>query len=362
MVGVENQSNSVKALSYVKNKLGINPLLVTCDFSPSLISAIIIVFGLLVLQIDGFHVMQLLNNGIRKDFALFRDKMFRIEIKEFFNLRKWFNEIQNDLRKKQLRSSPIINSPPIIDHKHKNITKCYNFILDFIKLIKIESRTIFEKKIRDKLHNLTKQSNQEPPIQNFCNKIKDQLPQRSITIKGHKRLQNEILKKLKGLCLEFRKPLELEKKLFAKKQWLLFFQPEKLDEERKQMLTQVLEKYPELCEYRELTLQVGSIYRKNVDDITRDEIASLETKSYYSDKLNTAITTLKSHQDSIFRFIEVFKQNPDMGNECRANTEYLNRNFKEPFKNGLSCVGKTHLKAKIGLQMGCEVRWLLPAA
>ena len=51
--------------------------------------------------------------------------------------------------------------------------------------------------------------------------------------------------------------------------------------------------------------------------------------------------------------------NSDMGKECRANTEFLNRNFKAPFKQGLNCVKETHLKAKIGLQMGCKVRWFL---
>ena len=102
---VEDKKNAVRSLKYVKEHFKIDPKLVTCDFSPKLIGAIIDVFGEEVLQIDGFHVMQLLNNGIRSDLKDFRNKAFRNEINELFNLSRWFSKIQKAKDKSELLST-----------------------------------------------------------------------------------------------------------------------------------------------------------------------------------------------------------------------------------------------------------------
>ena len=362
MVGVEDQPGAVRALSYIKEQYGIKPRLVVCDFSPSLISAVTAVYGLGVLQIDGFHVMQLLNNGIRKDLAIFLDKMFRSEIKELFNLRRWLGELQKEAKKENPNFSPLLAAPPSINAKHQGSSTCFRIAMDFLRFFTLNAAHEFEWSVKEEILLLSQTSKKIPVLEGFCAKIKGNIPIRPITDKGRKRLQGEILKRLKGLCLDFRKPLELEKKKFNAKKWALFFQPEKLTAERQATLDDLLEKYPALEEYRQLTLQVGSIYRKKLNEITRDEIGNLDVCSHYSNKLKAAIQTLKGNQDSIYRFVDVFKANPEMGNECRANTEFLNRDFKAPFKHGLSCVGETNLKAKISLQMGCEVRWFLSAA
>lgn len=361
MVGVEDQENAVRALTHVKNEFKISPSLVVCDFSPSLISAIILVFGLGVLQIDGYHVMQLLNNGIRKDLSLFRDKIFRKEIGELLELRKWLNSIQKGLKDNMVDLLPMISHPPKINQEHKGSDMAFKIASWILQSFNITSPPLFEQSIRKALNTLVSFSKEDPLVVDLCTSIEDQLPVRQLTEKGQLRIKQAIIKGLKRLCLNLQQPLDKKKKEFGSKSWALFFQPENVNDKREQVLNDLLCQYPELEEYREMTLQVGSIYRKSVYEITREEINGLLIQPYYSDKLKTAINTLKSHQDSIYRFIEIFKQDPSLGKESRANTEFLNRNFKAPFKHGLGCLGKEHLQAKIGLQMGCEVRWLLKA-
>ena len=356
MVGIENKTNAVRSLKYVKEHFKINPKLVTCDFSPKLIRAIIEVFGEDVLQMDGFHVMQMLNNGVRSDLKSFRNKVFRDEINELFNLARWFSKIQKAKNKLELLS--ILQSPPRINSKHQSNHLFLNVAQEFLDLDR-ENNKNFKKKIINLLETTLKNNEKNEYYQQFYSNLSKKIPKKELTNKGRKKLMAEILKKLKKMTINLRQPLELKKKKFSTKIWALFYQPENQTEKRKETLENLLREYPELRIYRKIMLQVGSIYRKEIDDITRKEIEDLEIRSGYSKELKTAINTLKKYKASIYRFIEVFKMNLDMGKECRANTEFLNRNFKAPFKHGLNCVKETHLKAKIGLQMGCKVRWFL---
>jgi hypothetical protein len=355
-VGVEDKTNAIRSLNYVKEQLKINPKLVTCDLSPKLIGAIIDVFGEDVLQIDGFHVMQLLNNGVRSDLKYFRNKVFRNEINELFNLSRWFSKIQKIKDKSVILS--ILQSPPKINLKHQSNSNFLKVALDFLTLI-IENDENFKEKTIKLLETTLKNNINNELYQQFYANLNKNIPKKELTCKGRKKLVVEIIKKLKKLTINLRQPLELKKKKFSTKIWALFYQPENQTEKRKETLENLVKEYPELIIYRQIMLQVGSIYRKEIDDITRKEIENLEVKPEYSKELKTAINTLKKYQASIYRFIDVFKMNSDMGKECRANTEFLNRNFKAPFKQGLNCVKETHLKAKIGLQMGCKVRCFL---
>lgn len=121
-----------------------------------------------------------------------------------------------------------------------------------------------------------------------------------MTVKGMHRIKSELLKKLKTLFLQFRSKYESESNLFYKNHWLILYQPERMTEERKSSLKNILVKYPSLKEHREMTLQVGGIYRKSLEEITEDEIDRLITKNYYSDKLKTAIRTLKKFKKQFY--------------------------------------------------------------
>lgn len=83
-------------LIIVKEKYGINPKLITCDFSPNIIKSVCEVFGEEKLQIDGFHVMQELNRGIRADLLDYRKKLFVNEIQMLKSLRECISLWQKD--------------------------------------------------------------------------------------------------------------------------------------------------------------------------------------------------------------------------------------------------------------------------
>jgi len=87
------------------------------------------------------------------------------------------------------------------------------------------------------------------------------------TSKGVARLQVLVLKKLKTSFLSHRQALQTTSTTFFHEHWAIFFQPERLTAQRQDLLGAFLAKYPQLTEYRQITLQVGSIYRKPLAEI-----------------------------------------------------------------------------------------------
>lgn len=357
MVGVENAENTIRALSYAKAKFGLNPQLVVSDFSPNMIKGIITVWDESVLQIDGFHVMQELNNGIRVDLAQYRDLLYRNQIKELF----WLRENITMLQRKQ-KDATVFSSEDF--QPLKQFQSQFSFSQISIELTKdnLSLLTVSSPKRGERiLHSiLTKwQARSEPAIVKYIQKLTKFLPKRALTEGGLERVKKKCLQLLKSIYSTFRQQLEEGSLEFFRAQWVLFFQPEELNDARKLLLTDFLTKYPQLQEYRNITLQVGSIYRKTCEKIDGTEITSLTIKASYSEKLQTAIRTFQKYNDAILRFVRVFQQDPTLRKGCRANMEPYNRRFKAPFRRGLNCTKKTHLINKLELQLKCEVRWLI---
>ena len=355
MVGVEKAKYTQKALIYAKNKYKLSPVLVTCDFSPNMTSPIKKVFGEKTLQIDGFHVMQELNNGIRRDIRDYRNKIYQDEIKIFYQLRDWIRKIQTaQCPIKQIKPFPLL---PKIKKNHKNCLEAAKTSQIFLNLLNISSIFDFSQKVNVLLSSGTED---DPAIlQMFYSKLREKVPKHGFTFKGRIRFENEVLKKLKSFFLAFRKELERKSKSFFKNHWVLFFQPERLTSKRKKKLEAFLAKYPQLIEYRQMTLMVGEIYRRPLEEIDGHQIDDLCIRPYYSDKLKTAIKTLKKNKDSILRFVEVFKRDCTLTRANRTNMEYENRRFKAPFRHGLNCTSKRHLIGKLKLQLTPDVRWFL---
>ena len=178
-----------------------------------------------------------------------------------------------------------------------------------------------------------------------------------MTTKGMNRIKMELLKRFKTFLLSFRSVLETRRIKFYHDHWLLFYQPENLTKTRKERLGAFLEQHPSLRVYRELTLYVGAIYRRNPKDIPSNFISRLKNRSSYSQNLQTAIKTLKRYQRSILRFVDVFTRHPDLPKAARANVEHLNPRAKAPFRAGRNCTSSDNLKRKLELQLGCEVRF-----
>ncbi|MHA1147437.1 MAG: hypothetical protein ACTSR8_04265, partial [Promethearchaeota archaeon] len=86
------------------------------------------------------------------------------------------------------------------------------------------------------------------------------------------------------------------------------------------------------------------------------QIDALTQSPEYSDKLNTAIATLKKYKSEIIAFAEVFLEHPELGKACRANMEWINKHVKAPFKAGLNRQSLEHVINRMELQLGGEVR------
>ncbi len=108
MVGVENHANTLQTLQYAKEKYQLQPKLVTSDLSPNIMAPIRQLFGAQVLQIDGYHVMQELNRGIRRDLLDYRTQLFGTEIRELLALRR---RITTNTVKSEARHHPRLRRP-----------------------------------------------------------------------------------------------------------------------------------------------------------------------------------------------------------------------------------------------------------
>jgi hypothetical protein len=359
VVGVENATDVLQALTHVKDDFHVMPRLAVSDFSPNMINPICQTWGKDVLQIDGYHVMQELNNGIRADLARFREDMYRVQIREFYTLRDCITELQGTGDPSGLYSPDQIVLLKARAFSYPLSDLCGQIMRDFLMCIEIMIPEEFLNAVKDFL--TTWQGSLAIPIREFCESLGVLIPKRALTAKGAERMKAKGLQFLKTLFIAYRKTLEEESIGFFHHQWVLFFQPEDLNPERTLLLNNFLTEYPALEEYRQLTLQIGSIYRKPIDTIDGSEISTLQVKTTYTEKLQTALRTIQAYQAAILRFVSVFKDDPSLAKACRANMEPFNRRFKAPFNKGLNCTKKDHLIGKLELQLGCEIRWKIDA-
>jgi len=159
------------------------------------------------------------------------------------------------------------------------------------------------------------------------------VPKKRFTKNGMLRVKKELLKKLKIFYIEFREPIDNKSVQFHHLSQEIFFQSENLTLERDLSLNSLLTDHPELNKYREMTLLVGEISRLPLDEIYGHQIKDLEEHSSYSKKLNAAIRKLKKHEANILRFVNYFKEHPELTKAQRSNMKFYNKMFKEPFES-----------------------------
>ena len=346
------------ALQHAKERFVLDPDIVTVDLAPSAIAAVCQVFGRNKLQIDGFHVMQELARGVRRDILDYKKQHFTAEIRDLHRLRTWVNNTRQRLNTELTLSSDVLTEAFVKDYQSMKNKKCFRLVKSWLPVFPASSVEIFSQLFNKRLRTTRRTSQVEKDL--LLTPLKTHLPQGPITEKGRQRLQGEVFKKFKNIFLYYRRKIEEVGTEFNKHYWLLFYQPEHLTPERQHRLTTFLHKYPELTEYRQLLLTVGALYRQPLDQCSESQLDQLPVQPYFSSNLRTALETIKKYKDAILRFCTAFKNNPVLTRSCRANMEHYNRNFKAPFKKGLNRAKVTTLINKLQLQLGCEVRWLLP--
>lgn len=335
-----------------------SPGLITCDFSPILLAAITQVYGKEVVQIDLFHVMQLLNNGIKADLQKYRERRFDAERRELRSLRNWVNSIQK-LDKDELDFSlllKIIGNPPKVKSDHDSSSKCAKLTSRVMALLKVTAPDQFFREMQEVIKELEGYGD---PEFNFSNALLKVMPKKRFTEKGMLRVKKELLKKLKTFFLELRKPIDDESIKFYYDSHVIFFQPENVTLKRKERLVSLLICHPELKKYREMTLLVGEVSRLPPDEIDGHQIKDLEEDPTQSKKLNAAIRTIKRHEDDILRFVEFFKQNPGLSKAQHSNMEFHNKKFKEPFESGNNLLKKERVLGRLNTQLSGKVEWFL---
>lgn len=353
-MGVENFENACRALVAIKEKAPIDPFIITCDFNPALVAAIKAIFPTSAVQIDGFHVMQELNNGIRSDFKQYRGQQYREEIVDLLALRSYLNALQEARERAGVLT--LASIPPLkeINPSHSRAHLCRDVVKLLLPFLTEQNPSSFFIAFDEELKNLLKQHGDL--LQEFCSALRSKCPKRKFTTKGLERVQVELLKKLKTLCLRFRTPLKEKAREFSKKQFFLLLQPEKLTPTVVALIEEFLAQHPTLRKYREMTIKIGEIYRTPYQLVDGHQIDALGEKKQYSTKLNAAIATLKKYKSEIVAFARVFREHPELEKSCRANMEWLNKRVKAPFKTSLNRQKLDHVINRMQLQLGGDVR------
>ena len=240
--------------------MGVFPGLITCDFSPNLISAIKHVYGEDVIQIDGFHVMQELNRGIKSDLLKFREKRFNSERRELRSLRNWINSIQKELREGNAFLNSLENrgAPPEVDSSHEMSSCCARLTSEIIEILKINVPDRFFRELQGCIERQNRLF--EENLFRFTESLLKAMPKQHFTEKGMIRVKKEALKKLKTCYIGFRKPLDEKSVQFYHDFSVIFLQPDDLTAKQEEKLEIFLHTYPELRKYRTMTLMVGEIY------------------------------------------------------------------------------------------------------
>jgi hypothetical protein len=353
-VGVEDFENACRSLTAIKEKAPFPPFIITCDFNPALIAAIRTIFPESAVQIDGFHVMQELNNGIKRDFKRYRNARYQDEITELLEFRAYLNEFQKLRRHSNYLTIEQIPRLETIDRSHSGATVCREVIKKLISLLIEQDPRAFFITLDNTLNALFQKYGEL--VKDFYTSLLSKFPKRTFTSKGLIRVKEELVKKLKTFCLKIRKPLKEAAREFSKTQYLLFLQPEKVTSEVEARIREFLDQHPALKEYRDMTLAIGELYRTPYGLVDGWQIDALTQRKKYSDKLNTAIATLKKYKSEIIAFAKVFLEHPELEKACRANMEWLNKRVKAPFKASLNRQGLQHAIDRMQLQLGGEVR------
>jgi len=154
----------------VRTHAPIELFIITCDFNPSLIAAIKEIFPNSAVQIDGFHVMQELNNGIKRDLKLYARREFREEIADFLELRAFLNALQEKRKKTYLLTTAQI--PPIKEIKRSHIYAwtCKEVIEGLLGVLTIKDPDIFFKTLALELTALLKEHGS--PLGEFCEALR----------------------------------------------------------------------------------------------------------------------------------------------------------------------------------------------
>lgn len=338
--------------------MGVCPDLITCDFSPNLISAITQVYSAEVIQIDLFHVMQELNRGIRADLLLHRERQFDAERRELRSLRNWINSIQKTMLEGNTFSISLqlIGAPPKIDPSHELSMNCLAFTLKVVEILKLNVPGEFFRELQTFFGDL------EPliePLVTLSNGIVKKIPKKRFTEKGMLRIKKEVLKKLKTYYLRFRKPIDEESMQFYHDFHIIFFQPENLTQKRKELLESFLTAHPNLSIYRNMTLLLGELSRIPPKEIDGSQIDDLHEDPSFSKKLNTAIKTIRKYRSHILRFVELSKKGANLLRAQHSNMEYHNKTFKEPFKSGNNLLKRERVLGRLNTQLSGKIEWFL---
>ncbi len=358
MVGVENATTMTNTLIHAKENLNIIPEIIVHDLSPNILAAVKNVFSEDHSAIDPFHVMQELNRAIMKDLSRYQRKIYSDRINKLTNLRDMVTKYQKQkITFGEWESQ--LNEDDFRDELDINILLCCSITSELLQTLEIQDNLIFFEILRQNI-NYYKQD-YHPEVIQLAIQLESKLPKRTTSDKACIRVKSEVLRKLKSFYLGFRKPITKEKIRFNKQRYVLFYQPENLTEKRIEILNEFLSDHPNLNQYRDLTLHVGSIYRLPQNQIHNELIADIHISSKWGDKLKACMKTFKKNVKAILRFREFFENHPELPKRCRANMEYSNPRVKQIFRSGKNLKSMNRIQNELKLQIGGEVRNLLSA-
>lgn len=349
-MGVENTANATQSLEYLFKEKEFTTEIAVSDLSPNLLGSLCDVLGEDKIAIDPFHVMQELNRAILKDLARFRSHLFAEERKDLLKLKDFISKQQHSIQNGENTSNP----DPKIYPKHQMAMKCLQITRIVLEIYQLSDLDSFFQRLESEIDKFL----EDPDLRvvSFGLSLKDKLPKKARTDATMGRIKPELLKKIKTLYRECEEPLKDQQREFNKQRWAIFYQPERLNPKRVKILTHFLVKYPELQCYRDLTLNIGSIYRLPNELVSSRLITDLPINPKWGKELKACLITFKKWASAIVRFKTFFEKHKDLPKRLRANMEYQNPKVKKIFRSGNNMKSLTRIQNEVRFNLGGEVR------
>ena len=246
-----------------------------------------------------FHAPQLLNRGLLKELTRLKNEKYQDEIKELAFLRRFSldheDEIQNNKQYK---------------FKFADSKKAWQVYLEICAIFTLGTPFELEKCLRTFLQDLSPcQWKGADFLREKCNSL---FPKRGLTEKSLPMFKTKVYRAWRGAIRFFRKELEDLKAGFTDAKYLVLMNPLNMGAHEKKALRRILAKFPWLRSIRRIMTKF--YYQFRVSPAKRCSLRfllNLVSENSHA-WLKSAVDTLISCEEQIFRFQVLFEKYPEL--------------------------------------------------
>jgi hypothetical protein len=248
-----------------------------------------------------FHAPQLLNRGLLKELTRLKNEKYQNEIKELMFLKRLSLE-HEEIKQKKIRYK--LN--------FEDSKKAWQIYLELRAIFSLSTLFEIEKRLRKFLQELS--LNQWKGVDLLKDQCISLFPKHGLTEKSFELFKTRVYRTWRGIIRYFRKEMEDMKSGFKDAKYLVLMNPINMDAGEKKELRRALAKFPWLRPIRRIMTQF--YYQFRVSPAKRRSLrflSQLVSENCHT-WLKSAVKTLITYEEQIFRFQVLCEQYPELEN------------------------------------------------